>query len=140
MSAGRWRSRPSGVLLFLCLGLLTACQTEPPAPASEDAADAIFRTDAAIVRRHGRIMSWEKQQIDGYSAVLQERPADSLSCKERELSLVQPAVNDLIAHAGSDQRKAYDDMARRQMLLILKGGNPCDFPAINLDKQWMLQP
>jgi hypothetical protein len=128
LPARLWCCRP-----LLLLGLLAACQS-PPAPMSqEDAADAIFRTDAAIIRRHGRVMSWEKQQIDSYSAMLQERPSDGLSCKERELSLVQPTINDLVAHAGSDQRKSYDDAARHQMQLILKGGNPCDFPQINLD-------
>ncbi len=126
--SGQWR-----ILVLLLPGFLGACQSEINAASPEDAADAIFRTDAAVVRRHGRVMSWEKQQIDGYSAVLQERPSDSLSCKERELNLVQPAINDLIAHADSDQRKAYDDTARHQLLLILKGGNPCDFPQINLD-------
>jgi len=104
-----------------------------PAPSADDPADAIFRTDAAIVRRHGKVMSWEKQQIDGYHAVLQERGADSLSCKERELALLQPAISDLITHADTGQRKTYDDQARHQMLLIIKGGNPCDFPEINLD-------
>ncbi|HWU00656.1 MAG TPA: hypothetical protein VN229_23660, partial [Terriglobales bacterium] len=109
------------------------CTAPMPAPSTDDPADAIFRTDAAIVRRHGRVMSWEKQQIDGYHAVLQERSAETLSCKERELALLQPAISDLVAHADTDQRKTYDDQARHQMLLIIKGGNPCDFPEINLD-------
>src|SRR5437879_1859358 len=104
--SGQWR-----ILVLLLPGFLGACQSEVTAASSEDAHDAIFRTDAAVVRRHGRVMSWEKQQIDGYSAVLQEHPSDSLSCKERELNLVQPAINDLIAHADIDQRKAYDDTA-----------------------------
>ena len=104
-----------------------------PAPSADDPADAIFRTDAAIVRRHGKVMSWEKQQIDAYHAVLQERGDDILSCKERELALLQPAINDLVTHAVGPRRKAYDDQARHQMLLIIKGGNPCGFPEINLD-------
>ena len=104
-----------------------------PAPSADDPADAIFRTDAAIVRRHGKVMSWEKQQIDAYHAVLQERGDDALSCKERELALLQPAIDDLVTHAASPRRKAYDDQARHQMLLIIKGGNPCGFPEINLD-------
>lgn len=122
------------VLICSCTTLLAACTATPPAaPSADDPADAVFRTDAAIVRRHGRVMSWEKQQINAYHAVLQERGADNLSCKERELALLQPAINDLVAHADGDQRKAYDDQARHQMLLIIKGGNPCDFPEINLD-------
>jgi len=120
---------------LLCLLIsLSACQPmSAPVQLSDDPADAIFRTDAAIVRRHGRMMSWEKQQIDGYHAMLQERAADSLSCKERELLLVQPAIVDLAAHAETAERKAYDDAARHQLLLIIKGGNPCAFPEINLD-------
>jgi len=120
-------------LIPMGLIFLAACQSAPSPSATDDPADAIFRTDAAIVRRHGKVMSWEKQQIDGYHAVLQERAAGTLTCKERELLLVQPAIADLIAHAETDQRKSYDDEARHQLLLIIKGGNPCDFPTINLD-------
>lgn len=113
---------------------LAACQSPvSSARPDDDPADAIFRTDAAIVRRHGRMMSWEKQQIDGYHALLQERAAGGLSCKERELLLVQPAIAELVAHAETAERKAYDDAARHQLLLIIKGGNPCGFPEINLD-------
>lgn len=120
-------------LLGCCLCLLAACATPLPPATADDPADAIFRTDAAIVRRHGKVMSWEKQQIDGYHAVLQESDTGALSCKERELSLLQPAIDDLVAHAADGRRKVYDDQARHQMLLIIKGGNPCGFPEINLD-------
>ena len=130
---GLQQTSRQGALLLTALTLLAACQPTPPPAGNDDPADAIFRTDAAIVRRHGRVMSWEKQQIDGYHAMLQERAAGGLSCKERELLLVQPAIADLIAHADTDRRKSYDDQARHQLLLILKGGNPCDFPVINLD-------
>jgi hypothetical protein len=127
------RYRTCRAVLICCSGLLGACAAPPATPTADDPADAIFRTDAAIVRRHGRVMSWEKQQINAYHAVLQERGVDTLSCKERELALLQPAIDDLVTHADGDQRKAYDDQARHQMLLIIKGGNPCDFPEINLD-------
>ena len=132
MPAPRYRTWRA-ILICCYPGFFAACTAPLPAPSADDPADAIFRTDAAIVRRHGKVMSWEKQQIDGYHAVLQERGADSLSCKEPELALLQPAIDDLVAHAASDQRKTYDDQARHQMLLIIKGGNPCDFPEINLD-------
>ncbi|HVI91125.1 MAG TPA: hypothetical protein VM659_22695 [Dongiaceae bacterium] len=128
------RYRPWRAALMCCCPCLVAACTPPlPAPSADDPADAIFRTDAAIVRRHGKVMSWEKQQIDAYHAVLQERGDDSLSCKQRELLLLQPAIDGLVTHADTDQRKAYDDQARHQMLLIIKGGNPCGFPEINLD-------
>ncbi|HVJ41187.1 MAG TPA: hypothetical protein VM639_06815 [Dongiaceae bacterium] len=130
------RRRPVLHAAFFLHALIALAACQSPAPSAtpdDDPADAIFRTDAAIIRRHGRIMSWEKQQVEGYHAVLQERPPESLSCKERELLLVQPAIDDLIAHADTDRRKTYDDMARHQLLLIIKGGNPCGFPEINLD-------
>jgi hypothetical protein len=98
-----------------------------------DPADQIFINDVAIVKRHGRAMSWERQQNDAYFADLAQRQPTSLTCKERELSLIQPAVDNLADHTTTDQRKSYDDLARHQLWLIVKSGNPCDFPAVNLD-------
>ena len=120
-------------LVTLALGLAACSNGFGPPDITADPADQIFINDVAIVKRHGRVMSWERQQLDGYFAGLAQRQPVSLDCKERELSLVQPAVDNLVEHAATDQRKSYDDLARHQLLLIVKGGNPCGFPEINLD-------
>jgi hypothetical protein len=125
--------RPRFQLAALVL-ILTACSDAPGKPdTAADPADQIFINDVAIVKRHGRVMSWEQMQLDSYFAGLAQRQPASLSCKERELSLVQPAVDNLVDHAATQDRKTYDDLARHQLLLIIKGGNPCDFPETNLD-------
>jgi hypothetical protein len=116
------------------LTFLAACSASPSGPSSyPDPADQIFVNDVSIVKRHGRVMSWEQQTLDRYFSDLARRPAASLSCKERELSLIQPAIDNLIDHADTPQRRKYDDQARHQLQLILKGGNPCDFPPVHLD-------
>jgi hypothetical protein len=114
--------------------LLAACSETPAGPSSlADPADQVFVDDVAIVKRHGRVMSWEQPQLDSYFSNLAHRAAPSFSCKERELSLVQPAIDDLIDQAMTERRRAYEDQARHQLQLILNSGNPCDFPRINLD-------
>jgi len=133
MPAGSAKRRgyclPAALLLALA-----ACSEAPRGPDSlPDPADQTFVNDVAIVKRHGRVMSWEHQQLDAYFDSLAQRPAASFSCKERELSLVQPAVDNLMDHAMAQDRKTYDDVARHQLLLTIKGGNPCDFPPVALD-------
>lgn len=118
----------------MLVATLAGCGQAPNGPSAyPDPADQVFVNDVSIVKRHGRVMSWEQQQLDRYFSDLARRPAIRLSCKERELSLVQPAIDNLIDHADTVQRRGYDDQARRQLQLILKGGNPCDFPPVHLD-------
>jgi hypothetical protein len=123
-----------GYCLPVLLLALAACSEAPAGPDSlPDPADQAFVNDVAIVKRHGRVMSWEHQQLDVYFTGLAQRPAASFSCKERALSLVQPAVDNLIGQAASDQRRHYEDQARHQLHLVIDSGNPCDFPLVDLD-------
>lgn len=125
--------RPSRLACGLVV-LLAACSEAPTGPSTlSDPADQVFVDDVAIVKRHGRVMSWEQPQLDSYFSDLAQRAASSFSCKERELSLVQPAIDDLIDQETTDRRRAYEDRARHQLQLILNSGNPCDFPQVNLD-------
>ena len=68
-------------LVTLALGL-AACSNGFGRPdITADPADQIFINDVAIVKRHGRVMSWERQQLDGYFAGLAQRQPVSLPVK-----------------------------------------------------------
>ena len=87
---------------------------------------------ARLVGLTGRLLHHGLHALREISAVVQAGERITLR-EERELLLVQPAIAELVAHAETAERKAYDDAARHQLLLIIKGGNPCGFPEINLD-------